>query len=338
MKTKMTKLFLVGILVASLSLSSSITFAQESDNTLTASDRENIISKLLNAGFTLQQINDFPESELLTYKDGEIVSADTRYYRISYKKAEKKATDGNNEDQLLANKSVEGTREVTELTKEQCFNEVQEYNKKHNQLNSEKDTSTSGIATTMSSYDDGTTVTTDTDGWLSMNLVAVYKGGTKYKLSAECTWLTNPDCTQIDVMGLGHDDGLTQTNDAVTSWFKDDYRDFWNNRGTDTNTTPNNLTVDSGGTVASYELNSHDASHNGGYYRENYRCYISYYANVNSTTIRYVSVYGKYAHQQAIVTISPSIAWPLSAGFSVSSSYKFDFLSPNPYFSLHVNY
>ena len=339
MKTKVLKLYFVGILITSLVLSSSITFAQESDNTTAVSDKEKVISKLLNAGFTSQQINDLPESELLTYKDGEIVSVDTRYYRISIEKDKKDATNGMNEEKMVTSESVEGTRKVTELTKDQCFYEVQEYNKKHAQSNSEKDVSTNSIATTMSSYDDGTTYSTDTDGWLSMNIVAVHQGGTKYKLSAACTWLTTPDCTQIDVMGLGHDDGLTQTNDAVTSWFKDDYTDFWGNKGTDTNTTPDNSTVDSGGTVVSYQLYSHDASHNGGYYRTNYRSYMSYYANVNSTTIRYVSVHGKYAHQQAVLaSISPSISWPLSIGFSVSSSNKFDFLSPNPYFSLHVNY
>lgn len=337
MKTSL-KLFFVGILTASIVLNSSIVFAQENDNTTVVSDKEKIISKLLNAGFTSQQISDLPESELLTYKDGEIVSTDTRYYRISRQKEQKEVNDSGKKK--ATNQSVEGLSRVTELTKEQCMYEVQEYNKKHSQSKNVKDSLTGSNFTTLGIYDSGADYETDTDGWITMNLLVSHVSGTKYKLSAQWTWLTVPVYTQTDVIGLGHDDGLTKTNDPIYSYFKDDWTNSWQSpsSGTDTNTTPKKSLNDSGGAVVSYELYSHDSRVNGGYWRENYRGYMSYYVNVNDTSRRYVSVYAKYAHQQTTLAISPSISWPLSIGFSVQNSEKFDFMSPNPYCSVHVNY
>ncbi|EGD45759.1 hypothetical protein Cpap_0126 [Ruminiclostridium papyrosolvens DSM 2782] len=339
------KLFFVGILTASIILSSSSTFAQESNTVAVASDKEKIISKLLNAGFTSQQINDLPESELLTYKDGEIVSADTRYYRISRQREEKstfhsKNVENNDSVEETSKVIDEGTSKVTELTKEQCLYEVQEYNKKNSQSQYVTNSPTGGTFTTMGIYDSGLDYETDTDGWITMNLLVTHVSGTKYKLSAQWTWLTVPDYTQTDVIGLGHDDGLTKTNDPIYSYFKDDWKNGWQSvsSGTDTNTTPEKSLNDSGGAVVSYKLYSHDSTVNGGYWRENYRGYMSYYVNVNDTSRRYVSVYAKYAHQQTTWAISPSISWPLSIGFSVQSSEKFDFMSPNPYCSVHVNY
>ncbi|EPR08074.1 hypothetical protein [Ruminiclostridium papyrosolvens] len=332
------KLFFVGILTASIILSSSITFAVESDNTNVVSDKEKIISKLLNAGFTSEQINDLPESELFTYKDGEIVSTDTRYYRISRQQDEKGATHSKSKEKKVTD---EGTSKVTELTKEQCFYEVQEYNKKHNQPQSVTNASTTGgTFTTTSIYDSGAAYETDTDGWITMNLLVSHVSGTLYKLSAQWTWLTVPKYTQIDVIGLGHDEALTQTNDPIYSYFKDDWTNSWHNpsSGTETFTTPEKSVADSGGSVVSYALWSHDADTNGGYLRSNYRGYMSYYANVNDSSKHWISAYAKYAHQQTSLSISPSISWPASLGFSVEKSEKFDFLSPNPYCSVHVNY
>ncbi len=346
---KVLKMFLVGLLIFSFAAGNSLVYGQESNNAV-ISDKDLVISKLLNAGWSMQQINDLPDSELMTYKDGQVVSHDTRYYRLSSQKKEVEVADEKTKKKKTVLVPIEGTSKTTELSEEQCMAEVQLWNESHNELQNSNDISTmsssvSNINLTPMSYDNGNASSTDADGWIKVDIYATYISGSKYKLTGFWTWLTTPGYRLTDVFGLGHDSGLIHTNDAVFAYYSASRKYYvgWDSESPayyDTYYTESysNLAVDDGGDCVSFNLmddtnlganDSYYTSHRGG---------MSYYVNVNGTATRYTMVYGKYAHQKWAWNVSPSISWPLSVGFSVSPSSYFDYLSPNPYFQLHVNY
>lgn len=93
MKIKRVKAILSSFVIASLLFSNSA-FAASAFNT--QSSKEKAISNLINAGWTMNEINDFlNDEELLKYSDcGKIVS-ETHYVRIEHQ-AQNSNSDGEN--------------------------------------------------------------------------------------------------------------------------------------------------------------------------------------------------------------------------------------------------
>ncbi|EFM09681.1 hypothetical protein PaecuDRAFT_3730 [Paenibacillus curdlanolyticus YK9] len=341
----------LSLLAASLVCGASSAYAA-TDVTKT-NDKDRAINNLLKGGWTAEEINSFlNDAQILEYKDAQSIVNTTKYIKLSYSTEEVENIDPTTKKKTKVLKPVEGTDKITELTKEQFDNEVKERKNKDKNNFSFGSNKTSKLVpsnfglnlntplhSVLSnfSYDSGNQNINSSDGYLTYTLSAAYEGGSSYQLSFRFQWVISPYYRTTDVFALGHDGGLTQNSSSgVTYAFNADK----NENGTQSivsSTTPTSLKIDTGGTIATQDL--YDDYLIPYYYLQysNQRGYLSYHANVNSTSLRYVSVYGNYKHEQSSATITPSVSYPIGSLSVSPSSYYVD-ETPNPYLSLHVNY
>ena len=271
------------------------------DSSLT--DRQKAINVLLQAGWTITQIEDLlTEEALLAYADVEsVVSFDEKYMKI---------TDD----------------EVIELTERQCFEEITEIYSAKNNTNSRS----------LGGGDQIIDTVTTSCGYLEYYVSVYSYGNGEYMVSARFEWLIDPQNRKHDVFGLGHSYNLTQLSDFDVYYiYKYDMVNGNVNSGTYEVTEPETLHIDDGGTVIVQKLAPNSSLGNMTY--SNHRGFIQYKVGVNSTSATVVSVYAEYLHQQAVFAVNPSVSYPMGASISVSSSTKFKVMSPNPYLAFEVN-
>ena len=325
MKIKRVKAILSSFVIASMLFSNSA-FAASAFNT--QSSKEKAISNLINAGWTMNEINDFlNDEELLKYSDcGKIVS-ETHYVRIEHQ-AQNSNSDG--ENAISGDKKNIETDCAVNLTKDEFFKEV-------NEKKSEK----AAAKATLSSYDDGSDDHTTSDGYLRYTLSASYGGNSAYSLSLRYQWYITPGTRATDVIGLGHGDALTQTTSATNVYnvFKADYAEYPGSTGTLENS-GKKVIADNGGTAISFDLPANYASDAYTVTYSNFRGYMRYDAVITYPTMANQScgIYGIYKHQALGVKFNPSIGYPSGGTLSVSPSLNYVAETPNAYFAIRMNY
>ena len=187
----------------------------------------------------------------------------------------------------------------------------------------------------------GSDVIVTTDGYMEYFVSAYNAGNGEYVLSARYEWLINPNFTDVDVFGLGHDSNLTQLSDYDVYYrYKVDATHTMGvtvTKTTDEYTVPDGISIDDGGTVVKQDLSDNAFTSSGdGTAFTNHRGYLQYRVRVNNSNVNTVAVYAEYLHQQHIISVSPSISYPAGASIGVSSASKFKRMSPNPYLSVDL--
>lgn len=270
-------------------------------------EKDKAINVLLQAGWTMEDINDLLSDEaLMAFKDVKnIVASDKKYLKIV-------------------------DDEIVEITEDQCMQELSTINPIEQ------------CAVNTLSFVPGDEIineVTTTDGYLTYYVNVYYVGGVEYILQARYEWLKKPFCTFIDVFGLGHDVNLTQPEGAsgVYYVYKADWYDQYGNKASDPyeTYTPTTINCDPGGTVVTQDLQNDSSLAQMTF--ANHRAYMQYNVVVNSDAATYVSVYAEYLHQENAVSLSPSVSYPAGASISVSFEFVFKRMSPNPYLAFPVN-
>lgn len=290
-------------------------FAIEEDSQREA-DLARATNVLLQSGWTKEEIDDFlTEEALLAYKDAQpAVASEKKYYKIS--------EDG-----------------MSEISEEDCLSEVEYLNELEH--DPEKQISPfSKIEEGDIEKDEQTTY----DGYMVFYVSAHNLGNKEYMLSARFEWLISPFNRKEDVFGLGHSSQLEQQGSAgdVYYVYKADYT--INSGGIITEypyetNTPNELKVDSGGTVIRQQLagESLDFVGSGDYVSSSHhRGFLQYKVKVNNYAATAVSVQAEYYHQQTLISISPSVSWPAGGSISVATMSEFKAMTPNPYLPFDI--
>ncbi|QUH30283.1 hypothetical protein [Vallitalea guaymasensis] len=275
-------------------------------------NRDQAINVLVNAGWTLEDINDLlTEDALLEFANAKIAGSSVKYFKVT-------------------------DNEVVEVSKKQAMTKVEE-NKKKELLNTIMRNSITTDSLGDIYKDDQTT----TDGYMSYYVQAYDLGGGEYMLSARCEWLINPKNRKTDVFGLGHDAHLTQESSYTPYYvYKADVteHDMVTKQYEYSTETPASIAKDPGGTVITQDLKADYKWEATGYYKKykNHRQYLQYKVTVNDSGVSDVSIYAEYLHQQSTYSISPSVSYPVGGSISVTMSSFFKRMSPNPYLSFKV--
>lgn len=182
------------------------------------------------------------------------------------------------------------------------------------------------------------------DGYMKYSVSVEPASGTNnYRVSADFEWLVEPDDTAIDVWGVGYDSNLVRLgSEEVTFSYTVDVTEYI---GTQINSSTVSISLEDAeqvkygiaGVAISFDLYSGFAYEGHVRIAENHRGEMSYVVHVSNPNVDMVAVRTEYLHQEAYLTISPSISYPwdgLSVG--VGQENKFREMSPNPYLSFEV--
>lgn len=273
------------------------------------SDKDRAINVLLNSGWTENDIEDLlTEDALLEYKNAQpAIASEKRYFKVT-------------------------ANEVVAITENECQEAVKEIERNL----SIKDNENSRMSSGETKKD--TEVTND--GYMEY-YVQVYKDANgEYILSARYEWLTDPNYRKEDVFALGHSSNLTQISESSVYYI---YKyNLTNNWGLTSetyeieNTTPTKIFIDDGGTAVTQDLADTAATSSGSSIASNHRGFIQYRVERNSTTATSFSAFAEYLHQEAVISVSPSVSFPAGGSVSVTSADKFNRMSPNPYVSFNL--
>ena len=293
-----------------LSLSLSVYAVAAGNFSSNEMQKEAAIQALLEGGWTKEEIDDFMTDEvLLQYAGATLVESSEKYLKVS-------------------------ENSVTEISKNACLEEVKDVKKQiaQEQMMMEMTPSIS----TNSMYDEETTH----DGYMVF-YVQAYLSSTPsvYVLSARYEWLIEPDDRKVDVFGLGFSTQLTRTQDAPYYVYKADVKKTIGGAVLESWTYETSSGIrksDSGGVAYSQQLYEDTYAYQMSERATNHRGFIQYKAKVNSTSATVVSAYAEYYHQDAVLSVTPSVSYPWGAGLSVTPSSKFVEMGPNPYISFDV--
>lgn len=276
-------------------------------------------------GFSQEEINDLPDSEILKYKDAKLVGKSQKYYRVDYELSD--------EGKELKDKHV------TELSEEQCLKEVEEFKKEQAKkilnLKSNSLSIMSNSFRIMSNYDSKSTSKT-TPNWIKLTTYATYKSGTRYFFSNYAQWLTDPYYHMVDVLGIGHTTAISETPGTEYFYYKWDKTLSNGTKTTYTTTSTSATCCDPGGMAFKFTLTPH--GDNRTYSISNHRVYMSYYGYVTPTNYNgYFNIYGNYAHNENGWVAYPSISYPYGGSISVQPTNYYD-NAYNTNIQIHAGY
>lgn len=331
----------IGILVMPINANNS-----KNANSSKVVQKENIVNHLKSNGWTDSDINDFLNGVDISQFKGLPQLSEPKYYK---KTSQKNVVDEFSKEKKANVKKlvrVESTRKNEAISKEQCLKEVEAYNQQLKKLSKEdlelyapdkfieekNNLSLSPIAR----YDTLDKTFKDADGWIELQEVATYKGGTSYECYLHFKWLVRPSDNFTDILGIGTS-YLARTNDPIQFLYCADR--VGNGAGMNYSTsTPKTTKSKVDGVAVSFNIVYGD---NRTWAYNNHRGYLRYTANVNPTKFNgYIILVGDYEHETWSLGYSPSFDVFPSIGVSVSPSisYSYDECNPNPYMSVHVGY
>lgn len=295
------KKLIVSMLTLLLLFSSTITYADSSTD-LNKSEAE----RYHQLGFTDKEINDLTPEEIEYFNqfNGELVSSDTKYYRIYEDIGE----------DIGVNKAAGAVQEksnlkVVEISKEQALLEVEQYNA--SLLNAHSDISIMG----------GGTDTKKSASWLTMTTDVSDLGGSpkEYLLKNSFTWLTEPNWALTDVLAITHPETVVHIQNSEIAAYTYDRYTLWSGNYIDTKTT-NLFTADesnSRGKAFKIDILSGE----GGADVRNHRGYMAFRVKQAGTDAKYGMASGHYVHSEIAIIFGLSIDMT-GAGLSVSGTTK----------------
>lgn len=275
-------------------------------------DKAAVIEKLTNLGFTSSQIETLPKDEIerLSNINAKNIKTVEKYYEVTYDKNSK-------------------TNKMKELSKEECYRRVENFNAKKNSTEEAK-TNFSIYSNPIIPYialppNDGDYTDEVSSGWIKMGTSVNDEGSKKFLFYNSFQWLTTPSIRQTDVFGLGHDQYMNVIPGSerftyicdLYDWVTGGYRSGY-----------------------SYSLSAASKRDTYGYafkfnlkkdlYRDylakNHGGYMYYEAYATpSNFVGYTSVYGNYAHRSIDVSISPAIAYPAGGSLNITNTSYYDY-------------
>lgn len=245
------------------------------------------IKRLMNLGFTEEEIKTFSASEYERYKDvnGKIVSNENKYYKVTKGKG------------------------IEEITAEQATKDVLRFN-------TEKLTK-NGISVMSDGSD-----TEQTSSWLTMTTTVSDQGNKQFLFKNSFKWLTAPFCTFEDVVGLTHSSSIS--NNQNSEYLKYTYDKYSKTIPSEFIGTDNVFywTADKkndSGYAFKYDLLSETTS---GYYVVHNSGYLVYTGTATpSNFVGSANAFGHYAHQQVSVSFGIDL---VSGNMSANPSASYD--------------
>jgi hypothetical protein len=249
--------------------------------------------RFINLGFSEQMIEDITEKEIARYdgETGEVISSKTKYYRITKDK------------------------KPVEITKDQALKEVKEYKEKKKKKEKEKTAFSDKNNTFKIAASDPEVCSVCQDieqtSWMKMTTTAtkIYAYGTfqdELELKNEFEWLTTPNWTLKDPLGMSYTSDMSYVQDSEFAKYTREDCVHYNN-GTKSCGTYNSYysTADKKSTTGlAFKIDIVNSTANDPHHRG----YMTYRVKKARSSANYGNVYGHYSHVYYTSSYSISIS------------------------------